>query len=1166
VGLGLLALVLALGCLPTASAQTVQVGVVRSLAGSVECRRQGLRQWVSVPTSGLILGPGDQLRTGGDGSCYVVIGGTQIKVGPKSVVHMPAAAPRGGVWHALRILVGKVVIRIFGDRQNDIVTPAAKASASGTWFQVEVDDDGVTTVTVAEGVVNVSNEAGQVALKTDQQTTVVPGMAPTAPVTVNAQQTMMWQADLPELPLAPEIRLAPDRKREDLPGAAQDALQSAAGRPDDLQAQLEAAAVLHDAGRLPEAEAAARRAVQLDANSAQAKAFLALVLLAEGRATEALEALAGAPAGAWADLASGLIALRAGGAQVQGALALLGAAAAELPEASLHQALAAMRLGEAGSAASAVARALEQRPGDARALALQAVLCLSQGRLEEAARSAQAAAEAEPGSALAQEALASVALFSGDLEAACDHARRAVELAPGSASAHAVAADAYTAGDDLDAALDEALTAVAVDPALGPAWRVLGTVYAAKGVYPKAASSLERALELQPRMVSAYSTLGVVYSRQGKVAKALDQLQTALSLGSASPQLENDLGALLVNLGRFDEGITHLNWAVELAEESGAGWAMPYGNLALAYLDLNRFAEAEENVLRAMELGGRSAPIHTIAGRVYMEQQRYQRAEAEFREALELDPTYALARVKLAEVYHLRGSDRQAAKESLRAGLTDAGAMVEERFYSRTELRAQAGSRMERLKTDGRAGAGRVGYFLSVADEDLPRWRRNGDFESQSAQLLAGAHSSDDSNDFLRVTYDRTDSGRPGSVDDPDPNYTTRAHQTVIELGRRQSLGRETELSWLARYRETDYRATNPDSQALDPATAVLLDAKPYLHRETDETRLGGEINLRCPVGDRGRLTAGVAGEWGNGRARGLLWQVRDTPGGPVAGHFPYRMSEHQDAWTGYVELALTDDADVFYLGGLVADTGETDAVWRPRAAWRRDLSANQLLWLSTYPVVRDDVSWLSPTDPWRQDHGIEWINFAPGGYGQFYEARYQLRGGREDLLDLVGFYRQFEDLLVYVASPRWNPEGGYYVVSDGSAYGAQLTYERPLCPRLTLAGQATYTRSDDDATGGDVPYLPCWGGRLSAHYKDPAGWRAEAVWRYVGGRYHLTGAGAYARLGSYNTLDARLSRQINTSWEVYLLGTNLLDRRYEHWLGFPELGRHVVLGFEHRF
>lgn len=85
-------------------------------------------------------------------------------------------------------------------------------------------------------------------------------------------------------------------------------------------------------------------------------------------------------------------------------------------------------------------------------------------------------------------------------------------------------------------------------------------------------------------------------------------------------------------------------------------------------------------------------------------------------------------------------------------------------------------------------------------------------------------------------------------------------------------------------------------------------------------------------------------------------------------------------------------------------------------------------------------------------------------------------------------------------------------------------------------------------------------------YYKDPNGWRVEALWKYVGSRWHLGPGGATARAGGYSTVDLYVSRQLSTAWEVFVHGTNIFDREYCHWLGFPELGRHIAIGFEYRF
>jgi tetratricopeptide (TPR) repeat protein len=1143
------------------------VATLCSFDGKVQTRRAGSPLWQSVRSTELVVGAGDQIRTGPTGHCVLIISGTRVSVAPNSIVQMPEQPPIDGFWHRLRVMVGKVVIHIFGDRDCDITTPATNAAASGTAFEVDVDSDGTTTVTVSEGTVRVYNAAGQVQVTPNHQTHVAPDGAPATPVVVDAQQIMSWDADLSSLPLAPEIRLAPDQALEGLPAKADQAREQAQQQPQDFGAQLNAAVLLHDAGRYEQAAEAARRATELAPDDARAAAVLALALLGEGDAADAKAAVSGLPAGAWRDGVLGLIALRAGGDEkLKEAVPLLQSAAPELPEANVHLALAYMRLGKADEASQAIDAALQARPNDYRALALKSMLLLSKGDKPGATEAADAALAAEPNSSTAHEARAEVAFFSGDLDLASKHVDRALELAPNSASAHSLAADIYAAKGDLNTAQEEAQRAVALDPTLAPAWRVLGVTYAAQGAYPKAARSLQRAIDLQPRMVSAYSTLGVVYSRQGHAAKALDQLQVALSLGSSNAQLENDLGAVLVNYGRTEEGIGHLQRAIELGERSGNPSAMPWANLAIAYLDLNRFAEAEAAVQKALKLGDRSASVHTVAARVYITQNRNRLAEAQLREALEINPDYALARIKLAELYHLNGQDRDAAKETLRGGVTDAHSIAEERFFSRTEVSAQAGSYQVNSKTDGIYDDGRAAYFYSGVTDREPQWRTNGDWLEEDGQFLTGAYNDNGTRDFLRAVRDQVHQGRPGSVLDPDPDYRTRARQTSVDAVRSKWVNDNTLVMGLAHYDKVGLVSANPDSMEPDGKGGVL-DAKPYLTRETEEPRYGVELRGLRQYSHGRQVILGAAGQWGEDDAHGLLWQVVPTDGGGfTAGQMPFESSLMVSTGTGYLEVEYAKPGSILDVGGLVAVSRDSSPIWRPRVAWRKAVRSDEYLWLSSYPILRDDVSQLSPTDPWRMDHGIENINFAPGGFGQFYEGRYQRASPRGSLTEGIVFYRTFDGLLIFVQNPQWVPEGGYYLLDRGHAYGAQVGEEFPLSPRLTISGEATWTQSHDNSNDRAIPYVAQWAGNASLHYKDATGWRGDVVWRLVGSRDHRFMDGSALRLGSYNTLDAQISFQFNTAWNAFVTATNLLDRDYDVYYGYPENGRHVAVGVDRRW
>lgn len=1140
-------------CAGLAAAAAQPVGAIVSYSGTVEVKTTA-GAWALLKRSPAPLFRGDVVRTGPNGACVIVINGTQIRMQSNSIVRVPEVGNHRGIWGRLRVLLGKISVWLLGDRRVEIVTPAAKAAASGTAFQIEVDEDGRTVVTVAEGIVQVYNDLGSVQVSANQQTVVIPGQAPAPPIAVDASQILIREAELPSLPLKPEVRLAPEVPLPLLDRARQ-AAEAARAAPEDLAAQLFAAALAHDAGDLDEAEEFARRAIELAPDAPQARALLAISLLSAGRPVEAAAAAAETPASPWHDFATGLIKLATGDAQA--ALPALEAAATEIPEAHLHAAVAAARLGQADAARQHVAAA----PADYRALAVQTLLALSAGDLEGAARIAAEALAGNEASAAVQEAAAAVAMFQGRLDQARAHAARAIEANPASASALAVAADIAALSDQLDAAQDLAARAVALDPDFGPAWRTLGTVYNALGAYPQAARALERAIKLQPAMVSAYSTLAVVYSKQGKIAQALRQFQTAFALGSDSVQMENDYGALLVNLGRIREGIQHLQKAAQMAAERGQPWAMPMANLAIAHLDLNEFALAEEWLLKALELAPRSAPVRTIAARVFMVQGRYQRALAELRAALQIDRDYALARVKLSNLYHILQQDREAFKELLRAGLTDAGALVEERLYSRTEAEITAGSSQAFIKTDGRAAEGQVAYYFSAAQNDAPSWLPNGDWTDRTAQFLAGRYNSDGSRDFLRATYSAMTSGRPGPTFAPDLDYRYRTFVTSLDFARQFPATRLGRFFLLAHYDRMAERAANPDSMQPRLASSVM-DTKPYLGRRADMTRYGAEMAWIGRLGDWD-VNAGAAGHWGTDTAAGELWQIEDLRpvSQQVGGHVPFAAKDYRDLATAYVNLSKQLGEDRLEIGGQMVGSDAASTSWRPRLVWEHVVAPGKRLWLGTYTIAREDVGLLSPTNPWRQEHELEWTNFAPGGYGQFYEGRCEILG-THSMADLVLFYRDYDGLLVPLADPQLEGEPPYLLVDNGEAYGGQVTFERALSPELTISGQITYTHSRDNGRGQDIPFVPDWRGRLAVHYKDRNGWRLQAMWHYTGSRADALGAD----LGGFGVFDLHLSRQFSPQLEVFVSGTNIFDHEYEYWPGYVRLGRYLIGGVRYRF
>jgi F5/8 type C domain/FecR protein len=91
---------------------------------------------------------------------------------------------------------GQIAEVVSPGTNHRVQTAAATATAIGSYFDVKSKGK-VTTITVVEGAVLVSNSAGSVLVKTGQQTRVSPGQSPSAPVAVNSLAAIGWTGVIP---------------------------------------------------------------------------------------------------------------------------------------------------------------------------------------------------------------------------------------------------------------------------------------------------------------------------------------------------------------------------------------------------------------------------------------------------------------------------------------------------------------------------------------------------------------------------------------------------------------------------------------------------------------------------------------------------------------------------------------------------------------------------------------------------------------------------------------------------------------------------------------------------------------------------------------------------------------------------------------------------------
>jgi Tfp pilus assembly protein PilF len=134
------------------------------------------------------------------------------------------------------------------------------------------------------------------------------------------------------------------------------------------------------------------------------------------------------------------------------------------------------------------------------------------------------------------------------------------------------------------------------------------------------AGALDRAVELYKESLELFPTaeahtfLGWTFHFQGKIQEAIEECKLAIAVDPEFGNPYNDIGAYLIELERYDEAIPWLEQALTAKRYEPRHF--PYFNLGRAYL-------AKGSINRAREM---------------------------FRESLEIEPQYTLARQALENV------------------------------------------------------------------------------------------------------------------------------------------------------------------------------------------------------------------------------------------------------------------------------------------------------------------------------------------------------------------------------------------------------------------------------------------------------------------------------------------------------------------------------------
>ena len=272
----------------------------------------------------------------------------------------------------------------------------------------------------------------------------------------------------------------------------------------------------------------------------------------------------------------------------------------------------------------------------------------------------------------------------------------------------------------------ELKAALSLDPANVDSVLRLARVYLARKDIPAAGRTLEGALARKVEAAPIYALLAVVYEKSGHIENAIPAMRLAIQLDPESERYRFQYGIVLIDANAPAAAEMRLKEALQSFPKSSRLWLA----LGLAYLKMNKNNEAMENFNRALEfepdfpqayaylgiaqvaLGQYAestrfyelalqknpgiAVVHYLLADALLKQTEADipRIEKHLKQAVQLDPTYAPARLALGKLY--ARTDRLGEALAEFQGATALDPNLAEAYY-------QLGRTYKRLKRDAEA-------------------------------------------------------------------------------------------------------------------------------------------------------------------------------------------------------------------------------------------------------------------------------------------------------------------------------------------------------------------------------------------------------------------------------------------------------------------------------
>ena len=456
-----------------------EVARVVSIQGTIEIRRAQENVWQQAGME-IVLCAGDMIRARSQSRAALRLNNnSMLRLDQKTSITFPETQEEKDA-SLLDLFEGAIHIITRTPRPFKIRTPFVNASVEGTEFFVGLKEDNAEVV-VYEGKVSVSNELGSLLLHDHEAAITHKGQAPRKEIIIRPSDAVQWALYYPVI------------------------LDYWRGNKDNASTNdlIRQASHLLTAGQADEAKGIIQQTLQLEPNSSDAHALLAIIALVQNEKDPALE------------LASKAVTLDPESAAGYLALSYTQQAHFEI-EAALES----------------VQKALASDAQNALIWARLAELQMSVGYLERALDAAKLAVSLNPGLEKTQTVLGFAHLLQINIQTAKEIFHRAIALDQADPMPRLGLGLALIRQGELEAGRIELEIAASLDPANSLIRSYLGKAYFEEKRYPLASTQFDLAKERDPKDPTPWFYDAIQKQTQSRPVEALRDIQKSIELNN----------------------------------------------------------------------------------------------------------------------------------------------------------------------------------------------------------------------------------------------------------------------------------------------------------------------------------------------------------------------------------------------------------------------------------------------------------------------------------------------------------------------------------------------------------------------------------------------------------------------------------------------------------